>query len=206
MQGAISSQERQGILNYVQQKLDRDQSQVSDLLRLVCILAQCCQDDQYVNQVVQLVTEAKVLDQQQLALVNKLKSQNVARRQQAPQNQMLKMFQSVGQTVGLSRKNERLAMVNQVRLIIETIAKKTPLSHLQQYESSYIDCGTQRKSDSLNTLPRVVIVFAMGGGTFVENEMMQQLAADMLRDHKIQLLYGCDQVYSPQEYLKQMLQ
>jgi len=50
-----------------------------------------------------------------------------------------------------------------------------------------------------------VIVFTIGGGSFVENELMQQLADEMLKNHKIQVLYGCDKVYSPTEYISQLM-
>ena len=49
-----------------------------------------------------------------------------------------------------------------------------------------------------------MVAFTVGGGTFVDYELMQQLNAYLQRHHKVQIIYGCDRVLSPTEFLEQM--
>lgn len=66
-------------------------------------------------------------------------------------------------------------MVNQVRQIITNIVRRVPLAQGQHF----VNCATGQKSGSIAQLPAVVFVFAMGGGTFIEHELMQNLAKEL---------------------------
>jgi hypothetical protein len=65
----------------------------------------------------------------------------------------------------------------------------------------YENCENGKKLDRLEQTPRLVLVFAMGGGSFVEAELMRELGVEMQPTTNVQIIYGCDQVLSPQEFL-----
>jgi hypothetical protein len=44
----------------------------------------------------------------------------------------------------------------------------------------------------------------MGGGTFIEHELMQNLAKELQKVQNLQIVYGCDRIFSPTEYLQHL--
>jgi hypothetical protein len=105
---------------------------------------------------------------------------------------------SLLEKVGVLSKDKKLVMVNQVKEIIQTAARKVPINTIAQ-SGYYINCATGQKCNSLVTMPQTVVVFTMGGGTFIEHELMQELGVEMKRTHKVEVVYGCDRVVSPTE-------
>ena len=149
MKGNMSNQTKQLILQYVRREAKESVDKM-DKVRLCAIMAQCCPDFKFVQQVLKIVEEENLLEKPDVQFLTQLAGQveNLSPQSKDQQQQQYSLSsiakqvtsggKSLLENIGVLSKDKKLIMVNQVRQALASIVRRVPL----QQGHHYINCAT----------------------------------------------------------------